>query len=76
MTDAIVGAKYYDSTMDREFVVEGIYERTVREEDGTISGTKVIVDASYDDTDDLVAIELQNFKTDPGIELVETPEWF
>lgn len=76
MTDAIIGAQYIDHTFDRKFEVVGTYERPIRDDSGAVVDTEVVVDCLYENADDPTRVELQNFKTDPGIELVETPEWF
>lgn len=76
MPDAILGARYEDSTLGREFDVVGIYERTVRNDDGEFVDTEVVVDCLYEGAENPARVELQRFKSDPGIEIIETPDWF
>lgn len=75
MVDAIVGGRYEDEVIGREFTVVGIYERTVRDDGGKITGTEVIVDCLYEGEEDPARVELSLFKNDEGIELLETPSW-
>lgn len=75
MPDPIVGSRYEDAVVGREFTVVGIYERTVRDDEGKITGTEVIVDCLYEGADDPTRVELDLFKGDAGIELIETPDW-
>lgn len=75
MVDVFVGARYYDSVFDSEFEVVGTYERAIRNESGGIVDTEVVVDVLYDGHEDPTRVELDNFKSDPNIEMVEKPEW-
>lgn len=75
MTDAIIGAEYKDHTVGMKCEVVGTYERAVRGPHGEIKDTEVVVDVQYEGHQDPIRVELNDFKTDPGMELVHLPEW-
>jgi len=76
MVDAIIGGQYHDRVVGKDFTVVGIYERAVRDEQGAIVDSEVVVDVQYDDGDDPVRVELYRFKGDEGMVLIEPPAWF